>query len=585
MVEQRLHPNELLNLLGVPPAENTDNKEVLSAEYEWQSRMSGWYLNNAFHYQELLDYLCRYSPIFSPLSVAALWQRNLLRTYVTDPIKKNVQLVVRLRQEPDMFRDTDSDIYKNYAYLLHHLCERVMTDDCFDREKARQLSTTAKGKKILEFFGSEFSKLEKSHTKTGLTRLRAMKDLLTCLLVVITETPLKDKALPFMRKNTDGSDLMTLDDYLSENRSRFENLYRAEAFDPKHYAERETRGKLGHSPYEIVEGSRIHSVTLRHYPLPAGVKPLDHILYLSTPLINKPEIFDLAGGKSVIEGLLREGYGVYMVDYGQPAKEDGQLGLDFYAKTVHDHCLDLITGRHPGSPVSAVGYCMGGALLLPYLARRAEERLSAGLLMDVKKVCLMAAPVKFDDGESGQGAMRAYIRKNYNTYIMEQLFSSVNIPPQVIDQGITEIQPGVQHSVLMGFYERACQAEAMKDAAPFLFWLTHGTRFPARSHYEWLSKFFLGNELMKGAFCLPSRNHDLDGSPVNMNALEEAGVAIFDYRGTRDPIAPAGSCVASEVWGKRGMGNQTIEKDIGHIFVVSKKLLGEFLYWVNAFLR
>jgi poly(3-hydroxyalkanoate) synthetase len=225
---------------------------------------------------------------------------------------------------------------------------------------------------------------------------------------------------------------------------------------------------------------------------------------------------------------------------------------------------------------------MGGALILPYLARRAEERARAWLPMDVQKVCLMAAPVKFDDTQSGQGAMRDYIRKNYNPYIMEQLFSSVNIPPQVIDQGINEIQPGVQYSVLMGFYERACQADTMKDAAPFLFWLTHGTRFPARTHYEWLSKFFLGNELMKGTFCLPSHYPDLDGRPVNMNALKEAGVSLFDYRGTRDPIAPPGSCVASENWGKTGTA---IEKDIGHIFVVSKKLLAEFLHWINEFLR
>lgn len=579
MQEQSIHPDELLNLTGGTLA---DNNEGLSDKSYWENRMSGWQLNNIFRYQEILDYFCRYSPIFSPLSVAAQWQRDLLRTFVTEPIKKNVQLIVRLRQEPDIFRGKDIDIYKNYAYLLHHLCERVMADDRFDREKARQLSTTTKGKQILTFFMNEFSELEKAQASSGLTRLRALKELLACLLVVITETPLKDTTLPFMRKNHDGSDALTLDDYLAENRRRFENLYRAQAFDPKHYAERETRGKLGCSPYEIVKGSQIHSVTLRHYPLPAGVKPLDHILYLSTPLINKPELFDLAAGKSVVEGLLREGYRIYMVDYGQPAKEDGQLGLDFYVKTVHDHCLDIITGLHPGIPVSAVGYCMGGTLILPYLARRAEERLRAGLSMDVQKACLMAVPVKFDDGKSGQGPMRAYIRENYNPYIMEQLFSSVNIPPQLIDQGINEIQPGVQYSVLMGFYERACQEDTMKDAAPFLFWLTHGTRFPARTHHEWLSKFFLGNELMKGTFCLPSRDPDLDGRPVNMNALKEAGVSLFNYRGSRDPIAPPGSCVASETWGKTGTA---IEKDIGHIFVVSKKLLAEFLYWLNDFLQ
>jgi len=418
MMEQGLHPNELLSLMGNPHA---DDKEGLSVENEWQSKMSGWYLENAFRYQELLDYLCRYSPIFSPLSVAALWQRNLLRTFVTEPIKKNVRLMVRLRQQPDIFRDKDSDIYDYYAHLLQNLCERVMTDDHYDREKARLLATTPRGKQILSFFMREFIELEKAHNSKGLTRLRAMKELLACLLVVITETPLQNTKLPFMKKNPDGSDALSLEAYLSENRQRFENLCRAEAFDPKHYAKRETRGKLGYCPYEIVKDSQLRSVTLRYYPLPTGVKPLDHVLYLSTPLINKPELFDLAGGKSVIEGLLREGYHIYMVDYGQPAKEDGQLGLDFYVKTVHDHCLDLITRQHHGSPISAVGYCMGGALILPYLARRAEERLSAGLPMDVQKVCLLAAPVKFDDGKSGHGAMRSYIRKNYNPYIMEQL--------------------------------------------------------------------------------------------------------------------------------------------------------------------
>ncbi len=582
MEQQRIHPDELLNIAGVIPG---DNKEAPSVVRNWQKMMAGWYMNNAFRHQEILDYLCRYSPIFTPLSVAASWQRNMLQTFVTEPIKKNVQLAVRLRQEPDIFRDSDNDIYKNYAYLLQHLCEQVITDDCFDCEKASQLSNTSQGKQVLKFFCNEFSRLEKAHISTGLTRLRAMKDLLTCLLVVITETPLKDAPLPFMRKNQDGSDMLTLEEYLAENRQRLENLYRAEAFDVNYYAQKETRGRLGCSQYEIVKDSQIHSASLRYYPVPAGVKPFDHILYLSTPLINKPEILDLAPGKSVVEGLLREGYRIYMVDYGHPTKEDGQLGLDFFAKTIHDHCLDLITRLHPGSPVSAVCYCMGGSLLLPYLARRAEERLSTGLLMDVQKVCLMAVPVKFDDSESGQGPMRAYIRKNYDAYVMEQLFGSVNIPAQVIDQGIMEIQPGVQYSVLMGFYERASQADAMKDAAPFLFWLTHGTRFPARSHYEWLSKFFLGNEMMKGEFCLPSLNPDLDGKPVKMNVLQKAGVAIFDYRGTRDPIAPPGSCVASEIWGKVGAGNQTIEKDIGHIFVVSKKLLTEFLGAINDFLR
>jgi hypothetical protein len=190
--------------------------------------------------------------------------------------------------------------------------------------------------------------------------------------------------------------------------------------------------------------------------------------------------------------------------------------------------------------------------------------------------------------------MRSFISQNYDPYIMSELFGSVNIPPQVIDFGMNEIQPGVHYTVLSGFYSRAIYDHAIEDSAPFLFWLTHGTKFPAKAHQDWIQKFFLGNQLVKGTYCLPSTNPDLDGKPVNMEALREAGVRIFDYRGLRDPIAPAGSCVASQLWGQhldgnvlvtRGGLNRTFEKNIGHIFVVSKQLLAEYLQIVSDFLR
>ena len=74
--------------------------------------------------------------------------------------------------------------------------------------------------------------------------------------------------------------------------------------------------------------------------------------------------------------------------------------------------------------------------------------------------------------------------------------------------------------------------------------------------------------------------------------MKKAGVRIFDYKGSRDPIAPAGSCVAGQIWGMTGKGNvpftsghlnRVIEKNIGHIFVVSRKLLAQYLEMVEAF--
>ncbi|NPU84359.1 MAG: alpha/beta hydrolase [Syntrophaceae bacterium] len=583
-VQESVAPlGDLLELVEERPGSFAEHFSVSSP---WLNReTSAWYLEKIFQYQEMLDYGSRYALFWWPFSGPVLLQQALFRTLVTDPIRKNVQVSLRLRKDPDMFRETDNWISEKYAHLTCRLTSQVMSDDRFDPEKARQLTDTVKGREVLRFFVSEFSKLEKMFSSQGLTKLKAQKNLVRSLLAVITETSLNDSDLPFMKCRPDGSAAMTFQEYLVQSRKRIENLYRADAFDPKGYSERATRGKIGCSGYEILEESQMHSVLLRHYAVPEGVRPNGNVLYLSTPLINKPEIFDLAPGKSVIEGLLAEGYHVYMVDYGQPLSGEGRLGLDFYAKTVHDYYLNLIAIRHPGSTVDVVGYCMGGSLILPFLARRAEERLAADIPMDIRKICLMAAPVRFDDGESGHGPMRSYIRKHYNSYVMTQLFGSASVPPQVIDEGVSEIQPGVQYSVMMGFYDRAIDADAIADAAPFLYWLTHGTRFPARAHQEWLDKFFIGNELMDGRFRLPSTDPDLDGKPVNMDALRKADVAVFDYRGSRDPIAPAGSCIASETWGRTGNGNRTIEKDIGHIFVVSRKLLSEFLSAVKDFLQ
>jgi poly(3-hydroxyalkanoate) synthetase len=419
-----------------------------------------------------------------------------------------------------------------------------------------------------------------------------MKELLKCLLILITEQPFENKGLPFAKTNPDGTLRTSFEEYLAENRIRLENLYEANAFDIKEYSERATRGNIGCSYYEYVEGSLNHRVRLRYYPAAEGVKPNGKIIYMATPLINKPELFDLATGKSVVEAMTKKGFIIYMVDHGDPGWEETELGLDFYGKTIPDFYLDIIKEKHPQDEIYMMAYCMGGTLILPYLARRAEELLAEGKPMDIKKIALMASPMKFDDEGSGHNPIRSLIRRDYDPYLMKELFGSVNIPPQVIEAGMNEIQPGVQHTVVLGFYGRAEIKESIADSAPFLYWLTHGTKFPVNAHVQWIQNVFIGNQVYEEKYCLPSSNPKFDGKPVNMSILKKAGVRIFDYKGSRDPIAPAGSCVAGETWGMAEKGNvkftsgglnRVIEKNIGHIFVVSRKLLAEYLTLVEDF--
>lgn len=584
----KMTPDELLSVIDFSPADNLENLDTTIA---WKSKLVGQQIRGLFNYQHMLDLLKKDVWLFGPMAIAASWQSAMLDSMLRH-VKASARLAVGASRNPDAIADTNGGIYKSYSRLIYTLTGFFIKDGKFNREKAQMICTTPKGKEYLKNYMDEFAQLEQQYNNIGLSRLKAMKELLKCLLVLITEQPFTRTPLPFAKTKPDGTLKTPFEEYLAENRIRLENLYEANAFDIKEYSERATQGKIGCSHYEYVEGSLNHRVRLRYYPASESVKPNGKIIYMATPLINKPELFDLASGKSVIEAMIKQGYNIYMVDHGDPGWEETELGLDFYGKTIPDFYLDIIKKRHPQDEIYVMAYCMGGTLILPYLARRAEELMAEGKPMDIKKIALMASPMKFDDEDSGHNPIRSLIRRDYDPYLMKELFGSVNIPPQVIEAGMNEIQPGVQHTVVLGFYGRAEMKESIADSAPFLYWLTHGTKFPVSAHVQWIQNIFIGNQVYEGKYCLPSLNPKFDGKPVNMSILKKAGVRIFDYKGSRDPIAPAGSCVAGETWGCVDSGNiritcgglnRVIEKNIGHIFVVSRKLLAEYLALVEDF--
>jgi poly(3-hydroxyalkanoate) synthetase len=584
----KITPDELLSVIDFSPADNLENLDTTIA---WKSKLVGQQVRSLFNYQQMLDTIKKDVWLFGPMAIAASWQSAMLDSTLRH-VKASARLAVGASRNPDSIADLNGWIYKSYSRLLYTLTGFFIKDGKFNREKTLMICTTPKGKEYLKNYMDEFAQLEQQYNNLGLSRLKAMKELLKCLLVLITEKPFEDKPLPFAKTNPDGTLKTSFEEYLTENRLRLENLYETNAFDIKEYSERATQGKIGCSIYEYVEGSLNHRVRLRYYPVAEGIKHNGKIIYMATPLINKPELFDLASGKSVIEAMIKKGYIIYMVDHGDPGWEETELGLDFYGKTIPDFYLDIIKKKHPQDEIYVMAYCMGGTLILPYLARRAEELMAADKPMDIKKIALMASPMKFDDEGSGHNPIRSLIRRDYDPYLMKELFGSVNIPPQVIEAGMNEIQPGVQHTVVLGFYGRAEIKESIADSAPFLYWLTHGTKFPVSAHVQWIQNVFIGNQVYEEKYCLPSSNPKFDGKPVNMSILKKAGVRIFDYKGSRDPIAPAGSCVAGETWGMVDKGNvkftsgglnRVIEKNIGHIFVVSRKLLAEYLTLVEDF--
>ena len=52
-------------------------------------------------------------------------------------------------------------------------------------------------------------------------------------------------------------------------------------------------------------------------------------------LISKPYILDLTPGVSFVEFLLKQGFDVFMIDWGVPRPEDSKLKLEDYTHGLH----------------------------------------------------------------------------------------------------------------------------------------------------------------------------------------------------------------------------------------------------------
>jgi len=188
--------------MGVTPA---DNAEGLTTAIPWRSLMGGELTRGLFYWKRCLEAAGENPFLFGPLAMTSAWQKAVLESQVTEPIKKYARLAVVTKKNPDVFGELNAWIYKSYAQMLYNFCGNFMTDNRFDRQKARYTVTTPDGKEFLKRTLAEFAFLENNYNSRGLTRLHAMKGLLKCFLVLITGRPLQSGEMPYGKKKGEGS--------------------------------------------------------------------------------------------------------------------------------------------------------------------------------------------------------------------------------------------------------------------------------------------------------------------------------------------------------------------------------------------
>ena len=117
------------------------------------------------------------------------------------------------------------------------------------------------------------------------------------------------------------------------------------------------------------------TMRLYHYhPMSDEVYRVPVVLVMS--LISKPYILDLTPGFSFVEFLLKQGFDVFMIDWGVPRPEDTKLRLEDYTLDFIPACIEKIQEATGETDVSFIGYCMGGLLSLIYGGLHADAPMT-----------------------------------------------------------------------------------------------------------------------------------------------------------------------------------------------------------------
>ncbi len=258
--------------------------------------------------------------------------------------------------------------------------------------------------------------------------------------------------------------------------------------------------RIGTTPKDVAWTHR--KTTLYRYRSTRRDQPIPVLLVFA--LINRPDIFDLRPGNSFVEYLLSEGFDVFLLDWGVPDEEDGDMGLDsFVLDELHWGVRETL--RASGEEeVSLLGWCIGGTLCAMYAALEPEA---------VRNLICLTTPI---DATASRYASWVG-RESFDPQRVADTFAAV--PGGAVDWANKLLKPVTNHwttyrQLWDGILDGQDRREPYQAMAK---WVADNPPFPARAYTEWINGMYKDNLLVTGRLKLRGRRVDL--SRIEQNLL------------------------------------------------------------------
>ena len=283
--------------------------------------------------------------------------------------------------------------------------------------------------------------------------------------------------------------------------------------------------EVGLTPKDVIH--QRGTLRLYHYhPQSDEVYRIPVVLVMS--LISKPYILDLSPGMSFVEFMLKQGFDVFMIDWGVPRPEDSKLRLEDYTTDFIPECIAKIQQATGEQDVSFIGYCMGGLLSLIYGGLYPDAPMS-------NLVCI-ATPVDYE----GMGLFRQWTDKRW--FDVDRVVDSLgNIPPELMYRSFELLRPADRLVAYVRLWDNLWNDQYVKHYRLFNKWTSDQIPFPGECFRQSTKELMWENKLIKGELDIGGRRVDLKQitCPV-LNAMAQHD-HIAPYEATNQLTSLVGS--------------------------------------------
>jgi polyhydroxyalkanoate synthase len=273
---------------------------------------------------------------------------------------------------------------------------------------------------------------------------------------------------------------------------------------------------IGQTPRDVIWTHR--GTTLYRYRSEARKHPIPVLLVFA--LINRPEIFDLRPGNSFVEYLLREGFDVFLVDWGVPDEEDADMGLaEFVCDELHWAVRETLRAASE-EELTLLGWCIGGTLCAMYCALHPVGA--------ARNAVLLTTPI--DPSNSLYACWVGH--DQFDVDLVADAYRAV--PGAGIDLANKLMKPVANYATT---YRRLFQSildgnDPRGSYQAMAKWVADNPPFPSQAYREWITWMYKENRLVAGRLRLREERVDLRRIEQNLLVVTAGADHIVPPEGT-----------------------------------------------------